>query len=511
MRSHPTYRKDSPSPARPLVLLANVLVALCITVLVTGLTALPALAAVTLESTLTSPGPAPFAGFGSALDLDGDHLVVGAPWHSDPGAEALHVGAAYVFNHQGSGTWVQAAELSAGDGDNEDYFGHAVAIDGNHIVVGAPWESDAGNGKLYRGAAYVYREKGGTWSQMARLGAGAVEAPFSFFGNAVAVDGSIVAVGAPGDGDDLGAVHIFELILNKWTETTRLDGDDPGGRFGSSVALKGDTLSVAERGGSSWRVYRRGNGVGGSSWTETDQFFDSASGFASALHGSEARVIVAAPGDEVTVAGEVHFFASAQPGWVLEEIEDGPSLVGDHFGSAVALDGHFAMVGAPGRDVFSQVDVGVAFLFDRDSTGDWQLSSSLSGSTGSGLRFGSGVAIDGTAIAVGAPGFADQESEDGKVFIYRLARAARFSASVEDLCYVTFTDESAGDITTRTWDVDGDGTVDYINPGSVFSHTYTSTSPVDVTLTVTGTGGSDSDVMTIYPSATPAFPCLPTK
>jgi len=97
------------------------------------------------------------------------------------------------------------------------------------------------------------------------------------------------------------------------------------------------------------------------------------------------------------------------------------------------------------------------------------------------------------------------------VFIYRLARAARFSASVDDLCYVAFTDESAGDIITRTWDVDGNGAVDYINPGPVFSHTYTSTSPMDVTLTVTGTGGSDSDVMTIYPSATPAFPCLPTK
>jgi FG-GAP repeat/PKD domain len=500
MCSHPIHQRES----LPLTLLFPLIVTL--------LTTVPAVAAVPLEWTLTSPAAAPFAGFGSALDLDGDRLVVGAPWQSEPDDEALHAGAAYVFEHH-SGVWVQAAQLTAGDGDNEDFFGQAVAVDGDHIVVGAPWESDAVNAKLYRGAAYVFEENGGAWSQVARLDAGAAEASFSFFGHTVAIDGTTVAVGAPGDGEDLGAVHVFERISGLWTETARLDGDDPGGRFGTSVALGGDILGVAERGGSSWRAYRRG--AGSLPWIETNQFVDNASGFASALDGTDARAIVGAPGDDVTVAGQVHFFGVVNSLWESEGVAAAAATdIGDRFGAAVALDGHFAVVGAPGRELLAQTEAGSAYLFARDLTGDWLESSSLSVFPAPGLRFGSAVAIDGTAIAVGAPGYAQQESEDGKVQIYRLERAARFSVSQVTGCppmIVTFTDRSVGDIDDRTWDVDGDGIPNYTNPGLVFSHTYTSTGTYNVTLTVSGTTGSDSDVRTIYVVVSDPVWCPPTK
>ncbi len=414
MRFQPARREVSV----PLARLSVLLLTLILTLFVAG----PAVANPVLEATLTVPTAAPFAGFGSALALDGDRLVVGAPWQSEPGVDALHTGAAYVFEHQ-SGTWTQSAQLTAGDGDNEDYFGHAVAVGDDLIVVGAPWESDSTTGKLYRGAAYIYELKGGTWVQGAHLDAGGAEGSFAFFGHAVATNGYTVAVGAPGDGDDYGAVHIFNPVGGKWTETSRLDGDDPGGRLGSAVALEGGNLSAAERGGSSWRAYRPGFIY--TSWVEVYNHFNSASGFAGALHGSETRVVVGAAGDEVTVAGEVHFFRYAysltSTSWQPDGVAAAAgTVIGDRFGAAVALDGDRAVVGAPGRDEVFKPDTGIAYLFDRVGTSNWQESAILSPSPAARLRFGAAVAIDGTAIVVGAPGYASQESEDGQVVIYRL-------------------------------------------------------------------------------------------
>ncbi len=414
MRFLPAHREVSAPLTRPSVLLLT----LILTLFVAG----PAVANPVLEATLSSPTTAPFAGFGSALALDGDRLVVGAPWQSEPNVDALHTGAAYVFEHQ-SGTWTQSAQLTAGDGDNEDYFGHAVAVGDDLIVVGAPWESDATAGRLYRGAAYIYELRGSTWVQGARLDAGIAEESFAFFGHAVATDGYTVVVGAPGDGDDYGAVHVFNQVKGQWTETSRLDGDDPGGRFGSAVALEGGNLSVAERGGSSWHAYRQG--IIYTSWFEVYDYFNNASGFAGALHGSDTRVVVGAAGDEVTVAGEVHFFrydyslssSSWQPDGVAAAAG---TVIGDRFGAAVALDGQRAVIGAPGRDEVFKVDTGIAYLFNRVGTSDWQESAILSPSPAARLRFGAAVAIEGTAIVVGAPGYASQESEDGQVVIYRL-------------------------------------------------------------------------------------------
>ena len=56
----------------------------------------------------------------------------------------------FVFNRQG-GNWVETQKLTASDGDAGDQFGHAVAVGGPTIVVGAPFV-----GNVNQGAAYVF-------------------------------------------------------------------------------------------------------------------------------------------------------------------------------------------------------------------------------------------------------------------------------------------------------------------------------------------------------------------
>jgi len=63
--------------------------------------------------------------------------------------------------------WYQNAELTASDGAAIDIFGFSVAVSGSTAVVGSPGHTVGSN--QHQGAAYVFVESGGTWSQQAEL------------------------------------------------------------------------------------------------------------------------------------------------------------------------------------------------------------------------------------------------------------------------------------------------------------------------------------------------------
>jgi hypothetical protein len=80
------------------------------------------------------------------VSVSGNRIIVGSENDDDNGP---HAGSAYIFERTEAG-WVQTAKLLADDGDERDYFGSAVALDGDVAFVGA-W------GKLNSyGAAYVF-------------------------------------------------------------------------------------------------------------------------------------------------------------------------------------------------------------------------------------------------------------------------------------------------------------------------------------------------------------------
>jgi hypothetical protein len=124
--------------------------------------------------------------FGQSVAIDGDTIVVGAD-SEDSSATVVNgdeadnsadsSGAAYVFTRTGD-VWTQQAYLKASNTDARDKFGHAVAIDGDTIVVGAVLEDSSATGvddnqvdnsAENSGAAYVFTRTGGVWSQQAYL------------------------------------------------------------------------------------------------------------------------------------------------------------------------------------------------------------------------------------------------------------------------------------------------------------------------------------------------------
>ena len=103
-------------------------------------------------------------GFGRAVVLKSDRLVVGAPNASVDGVP-FRPGAVYVFEKVG-GQWVPEAELSASVGETSQ-FGWSVAIEGERLLVGA--RSEIVDGILRHGAVYFFERIDGRWIERQRL------------------------------------------------------------------------------------------------------------------------------------------------------------------------------------------------------------------------------------------------------------------------------------------------------------------------------------------------------
>jgi len=131
------------------------------------------------QAELTASDGAANDEFGYSVAASGSTVVVGAPNH-EVGSNGWQ-GAAYVFVQNGT-TLTQQAELTASDGAALGF----VAVSGNTVVVGADCYP-ASPTSCGPGAAYVFAESGGTWSQQAELTA-SDGAAGDFFGNSVAVE-----------------------------------------------------------------------------------------------------------------------------------------------------------------------------------------------------------------------------------------------------------------------------------------------------------------------------------
>ena len=215
--------------------------------------------------------------FGSALALSGDTLAVGAYLEDSKAIgvngnqannTAADSGAVYVFTRS-AGTWSQQAYLKASNTSAEDRFGAALALSGDTLAVGAPYEDSkatgvngdqADNSAGYAGAVYVFTRSAGTWSQQAYLKASNTGAGDSF-GSALALSGDTLAVGAGledskatgvnGDQSDnsafnAGAVYVFTRSGSTWSQQAYLKASNTSAedRFGAALALSGDTLAV---------------------------------------------------------------------------------------------------------------------------------------------------------------------------------------------------------------------------------------------------------------------------
>ena len=361
--------------------------------------------------------------FGRSLAIAGDTVVVGAS-SEDSNATGVNgnqgdnsapsAGAAYVFVRDGSGNWVQQAYLKASNSELGDRFGYSVAIAGDTVVIGAPFEhsnatgvngNQSDNSADQAGAAYVFvRDGAGNWTQQAYLKASNTEA-FDLFGLGVAIAGDTVVIGSPAEDSDAngvngnqsdnsannaGAAYVFVRDgAGNWSQQAYLkasnsDGGEQFGiddQFGTSVAIAGDTVVVGAQFEDS-----NATGVNGN---QSDN---------SALGTGAAYVFVR---DGAGNWSQQAYLKASNPD------------VDDNFGISVAVVGDTVVVGARREDSNatgvngnqgdnSATDAGSAYVFVRDGAGNWSQQAYLKASNSeSGDSFGFSVAIAGDTVVVG--------------------------------------------------------------------------------------------------------------
>jgi hypothetical protein len=197
------------------------------------------------------PGSSAFPGqFGYSVGISGNTIVVGNP--RAHGINNVPTGVAHVFVRNGA-TWDPQTVFSGTSGNG--LFGQAVAINGGTIIVGDPAAFfDAPNDPnhpfgIVKGAAYVFTGAGANWSFQQQLAAPDGDQD-DFFGQTVAVDGDSAIVGAPGDDVngrvDQGSMSIWVRNNNVWSQQFAITGADSaaGDNFGSDVAIRGSTAVV---------------------------------------------------------------------------------------------------------------------------------------------------------------------------------------------------------------------------------------------------------------------------
>jgi hypothetical protein len=289
--------------------------------------------------------------FGFSVAIDGDLIVVGSHYNSTNavgGGYSLHAGAAYIFEENVDGEWVELQKLAASDRwgnpgldyDEEDWnwrYGESVAVEGDYIAVGSPFASKG----------YMYERTGDTWEEVEQL-----EYPgIAWLDRAaiVSISGTTVVLGAQtwdyseewGDDElmNAGGAAIFDRDGDgDWNFTQMIVGGDrsAGDHFGISVSIDGDVIA---------------SGAHQDNHDEDTDF-------------------------DLENAGSAYIFKRIDGVWEqVEKVDNSDRAVEDQFGIAVAASENTVLIGAYQQDYEAgggdyQEDAGAAYFFLDDDDVD---------------------------------------------------------------------------------------------------------------------------------------------
>ena len=323
-------------------------------------------------ATLSSASVEVGDGFGMALSVEGNTLLVGAPKTGE------NQGTVYVFRRDHIGTeWTQSTILRSVAAQAGEEFGTAVSLAGEFALVGAPGRSRG------TGVVVVFQSQGTEWTEVGILEGSAVGIG-ERFGAAIATDGDRALVGAPGPFPGMvpgaqsqplpGSAYVFELERNSFVERAQVDLDENGpGMFGYALVLDSDEAFIGaplgdEMAGAVYRFTRDRSEV----WSEAERLTAASpvpgSGFGMAVASTGFDVLVGAP-----LAGTAHVIRQSGDNWRELQIltTESPN---SFMGVALAAEEDVAVVGLPGADFFE----GVGGIYQRnDSLGEWTEAGSI--------------------------------------------------------------------------------------------------------------------------------------
>jgi len=318
-----------------------------------------------------APNGATNQAYGGAVDIDGDYAIASS-------TNAVHI------LKRGSAGWASSAQLVAPGVVTGDQYGSSVALDSNFAVVGAPGTNGASSDE---GAVYVFaKDINDGWSFVKKIKASDA-GDGDRFGGSVALDSLTLVVGSSSNdetGQNSGAAYVFSKDLV---------AVDSFGQAAKLLAITGNT--------------------------------DDNMGLSVAIHGNHIVVGATGVDGFYQNSGAAYVFGRNQNGpdaWgQVARMRSQQSRENDNFGSSVGISGNYAIVGASQNDQRGN-NAGAAFVFFRnlnginDSWGQRNILYDFDGSAGE--NYGSSVAIQGKYAVVGARNDNPYGSGSGRLYVY---------------------------------------------------------------------------------------------
>lgn len=276
--------------------------------------------------------------------------------------------------------------LTASDGLINDLGGeYGVQISANKSTVAftARGEDTTASSS---GAAYVFTQSSGIWSQQAKLKSPLPEVD-GYFGSGIALsdDGNRIAVGADGETASglakAGRVHIFTRSGTTWSHLAVINPPVPqaNARFGSSVDISGDgnylvigdvssDLSGVQNTGAA-HIYLWNGSTYVFQATVVSDILEATSqfGYSVALDYDGNSLVVSQPWVSTDI-GRIHFFTRSGVTWTRQSsLAPSDGVTYDYFGQAVAIsgDGNTVFAASRFKTVGATSNAGACYVFAR--------------------------------------------------------------------------------------------------------------------------------------------------
>jgi hypothetical protein len=341
--------------------------AAALALLATGAASVPALAAGTSPVTLAPKDGAVGDLFGesAATSSNGAITAVGSPEHNSAGA-------VYVFTKTGT-KFSQTAELTPSNPQADEQFGQTVAISGNGQTLVAAAPGAAGTSGSDQGAAYVFSDASGTWTQIAKLTVpGTSELGTSL---AISASASTIVLGSPTSNNDNGEAFVFTKSGSTYVKTQKLT--EPASE---SFALLGDNTAISAT-GSTIAFGEPQNGVtdvftkpaSASTWKQTAQL---PGGGDSVAVSSTGTIVAAGQTGINNLNGALFVFTKSggtftQASEVLPPKNTTKAAFGAGANIGISADGSIIAFGAPTATAGTAFESGEVFVATKTSAGTW--------------------------------------------------------------------------------------------------------------------------------------------
>ncbi len=417
-----------------------------------------------LKQKLGSSDHQPGDNLGISVAISGSFMIAGAWWEE---VEDIFIpdttasGAAYVYQLQPNGTWMEIQKLVSPHREALGYFGFQVAMDGDYAMVGA-FNEDHSNA-FNCGRVYAYhRNANDHWVLDDSL---KIEDPGNndYFGVSVAMAGDYALIGADGHGYDeaganqmnqAGAAYLFKRQANnRWIQIRKFVAPDraPGDQFGKNLDIDDDGFVIG--------AFHKDQGIG-----------EFQLGAAYAIYCDDANCDL----EQVTSVDLEKLVAPDQNSF-------------EHFAWDAAISGKWIVCGKSGESDQpggnSGSNTGVAYFFHRENN-QWVGKQKVYAPDFSAFaKFGRAIAMDGPVCVIGAGG----ESEDangqhtvsgaGAAYIYELQSDNKWmpvekvigtGRGIGDLLGEDAVDVSGSRIVTGAWLADTIAGAEIIDGGAVY-------------------------------------------